>query len=388
MRLPDETPATIGLVQMKNGTSAWRVFYPMDYLHKRGYPVAYGINGDAETSGMIQDADLVVMHRLAWRPEDQWKALKWRELLHSNGKALAYEIDDDIITEAIIERIHHTNIGEYTDEQIDMERRQHLFAIQISDGIICSTEHLAAIVRKITDRPVIVVPNALDLHRFQTTLSWEGVQPGRAPRIGWIGGNRPDRDAENLAYAWNRIARRYPEVRFLVGGYPLPALMAAVPPERLDHIPWRPIEAYPRTFAHLDVGCAPLNDEPFNRSKSFIKAMEYAAAGAAVCVSPVGYDGLIRGGENGLICQSADDWTEALSFLLDNPDARQVLANNLLEEVREKHSLEANAWRWPEAWATIVADFRMRLISSRRGGGSTLPRRMEYDITTSPVLRV
>jgi glycosyltransferase involved in cell wall biosynthesis len=360
----------------------------MDYLHKRGYPVAYGINGDAEASGMIQDADLVVMHRLAWRPEDQWKALRWRDLLHSNNKALAYEIDDDIITEAILERIHLTNRGDYTDEQIEVERRQHLFAIQISDGVICSTEHLASIVRKITDRPVIVVPNALDVQRFQTTLGWEGTIEGRPPRVGWIGGNRPNRDAEALALAWNRIARQNREVRFLVGGYPLPVLMDAVPPHRLDHIPWRPVAAYPRTFAHLDIGCCPLNDEPFNRAKSWIKAMEYAAAGAAVVASPVSYDGLIVDNATGLIARTADDWTAHISHLLEYPDKRRYLAESLLKEVQEKHSLEANAWRWPEAWAAIVADFRVRLLNTRRGGGSTLPRRTEYDVATSPVLRV
>jgi glycosyltransferase involved in cell wall biosynthesis len=389
MRSPKQTPATLGLVQMKNGTAAWRVFYPMDYLHARGYPVAYGMNGDPDTSTMIDQADLVVMHRLAWRPEDQGKALEWRRILHANNKAMCYEVDDDILTPAIIERIHHTNLGDYTDEQIDSERRQHLFAIQLCDGVIVSTERLAEICREVTDRPVIVVPNSLDVHRFQLILGIEPKEPPEAPpTIAWIGGNRPDRDAEALGVAWNRISRAYPGVRFRVGGFPLSALVNSVPPGRVDYIPWRPIEAYPRTFANIDIGCAPLNDEPFNWGKSEIKAYEYAAAGAAVCVSSVTYGDLIRHGETGMVCTTADEWTSALAFLLDNPDLRRRMASTLFQEVQGKYSLSANAWRWPEAWNQVVSDFRMRVISSKRGGGSTLPRRMEYDIVSNPVLRV
>ena len=390
MRKPSETPATVGLVQLNNGTAAWRIFQPMDYLHARGYPVGYGINGDMEASASIEHANLVVLHRLAWRAEDQWKALAWRQLLHNNDKALVYEVDDDILTPAIIERIHKTNLSDkvFTDDQIDLERRQHLFAIQLCDGVICSTERLAEICRQYTDRPVIVVPNAIDLGRFRAQVALEPpADPGAPPTVAWIGGNRPDRDAEDLALAWGRIARGYPDVRFRVGGYPLPVLCDAVPDGRLDYIDWRPIAEYPRTFANVTIGCAPLNDEPFNEAKSTIKAYEYAAAGSAVCVSPVGYGSLVRHGETGMVCRDADDWTAAIGFLLDHPELRHRMAENLLKEVREKHSLEANAWRWPEAWATIYTDFQERLSISRRGGGSTLPRRMEYDIPTSPVLR-
>lgn len=390
MRPPSNTPSTIGLVQLNNGTAAWRIFQPMDYLHALGYRVAYGINGDMGTSAMIHQADLVVLHRLAWRGEDQWKALKWRELLHGNNKALCYEVDDDLLTESIVERIHRTNLSDrvFSDEQIDYERRQHLFAVQICDGVIVSTERLADICRGLTDRPIIVVPNALDTDRFRRVLAIEGDRPaGSPPTVAWIGGNRPDRDAEALGLAWNRIARAYPDVRFRVGGFPLGALVNSVPPDRLDFIPWRPIAEYPRTFAHVDIGCAPLNPEPFNEAKSEIKGYEYAAAGAAVCVSPVAYGSLVRHGENGMVCTTADDWTSAIAFLLDNPDLRRRMAATLSEEVQGKYSLAANAWRWPEAWNTVSSDFRMRILSSRRGGGSTLPRRMEYDITTNPVLR-
>jgi glycosyltransferase involved in cell wall biosynthesis len=389
VRPPDRTPPALGLVQLNNGTSAWRIFHPMDYLNRRGYMTAYGINGDPRASALVADADLVIMHRLAWKPEDQGNALLWRRLLHGSGKALCYEVDDDILTESIVERIHSTTQLQKTDEEIHRERRQHLFAIQICDGVICSTEGLAEICRALTDRPVIVVPNAIDLHRFRLVTS---VEPPRSPSdpitVAWIGGNRPDRDAEALGIAWNRISRKYPSVRFRVGGYPLGALVNAVPPDRLDLVPWRPIEAYQRTFANVDIGCAPLNDEPFNRSKSSIKAMEYAAAGAAVCASPVAYSGLIQDGITGLVCRSEDDWTVAIQSLIEDPQKRELLAGNLLQEVESKHSLAVNAWRWPEAWATIVSDFRVRLLSSSRGGGSTLPRRMEYDNVSSPVLRV
>jgi len=361
----------------------------MEYLRKRGYPVAYGINGDSKASAQIQHADLVVIHRLAWKPEDRGNAFAWRDLLHRNGKALCYELDDDLISEAIIERVQKTNMREpLTNEQIDLERQQHIFAIALSDGVICSTEYLRQVCLQYTDKPVVVVPNAIDLQRFQLLLNIEAPTLDRPPTIAWIGGNRPDRDAETLAVAWNRIARKYPSVRFKIGGYPLPALLGSVPADRVSLIPWRSIDAYPRAFANIDIGCAPLNHEPFNLAKSPIKAMEYAAAGAAVVASPTVYSNILEDGRTGFICQTADEWTQALEFLLDNPDSRKKMAQALLEEVSARHSLQAVAGRWPEAWNAIMADFRLRQIKSEPRWGSTFHPSMGYHTTSIPAVRV
>lgn len=362
------------MVQLYNGTSAWRIIWPMEYLHRRGYPVMWGYNGELDTATNTKYADVVVMHRLTWLREDYYKALLWRDILHRDGKILIYELDDDILSPSVIDRIKRTNMWVKDDEQINTERQAHVFSVRICDAIICSTETLAIICRELTNKPVYIVPNAIDIDRFRSVMAQESGRPvGSPPTIGWIGGNRPDSDAIHLASAWARISRNYPEVLFTIGGYPLPILAGAVPPERLTLIPWRQIDAYPRAFANLDIGCATIAEEKFNESKSAIKAMEYAVAGAAVCASPLVYGQLIRHGQNGMLCQTTEEWYQALSTLLDYPEQRRTMAATLAWEVERDHSLAVNIHRWPEAWTAALADFRIRSVEGMGHVGMPVP---------------
>jgi len=70
-------------------------------------------------------------------------------------------------------------------------------------------------VREFTDKPVVVVPNAIDIAWWRRVQRLgHKITPGLT--IGWTGGSRPDRDIEQMVVAWGRIAARFPEVHFLV----------------------------------------------------------------------------------------------------------------------------------------------------------------------------
>lgn len=385
---PKYAPRALGMVQLYNGTSAWRIIWPMDYLKKVGYEVTWGFNQDKQTSTALADADVVIMHRLAWAPGDEGKAIAWRNMLHDSGKALIYDHDDDLITPDIISRVQKTlpPNSKQTPERIDLERRAHLFCISLCDGVICSTPNLAEKTRPLTDKAIIVVPNAIDLHRFSLVTSLESVVTDRPVTIGWVGGNRPDSDADDLATAWARIARLYPSVRFVVAGHPMPVLLNSVPPGQIHYLPPKPLDAYQRSYVNIDIGCCPLADEPFNRSKSPIKAWEYATAGAAVVASPTVYSSVIRHGENGLICDSAAEWIEALSALIEREDYRRHLQQNMFRRVEAEWSLEVNAHHWPEAWSSIMGDFCVRsVVGSAWGPPTPRSHATSYDVPVAPV---
>lgn len=351
-------PMTATFIQQPNGCAAWRVCWPAYELSSRGYPVVFGYNGTPETAEMTRVAQLVVLHRSAWSVGDERNALAYRDLLHAEGKVLGYETDDDLYSEDVAARIRSTGDAELnarSDEQLEAERLARIFALRLADGVTTSTEALATVVRRFTDRPVLVVPNAIDLERFRMAIANYGRRTADSPlTIGWAGGNRPDVDAEKLGVAWGRIARRFPKVRFLVGGFPLGSLVRSVPEHRLTYIEKLPLSRYPATFSEIDIGCCPLSPSTFNVSKSPIKAMELAAAGAAVIASPTVYGAFIRPGVDGLIADSADDWEWAIAQLVENPGRRQLLAANLLERVEAEHSLAGTVHRWPGAWSTIV----------------------------------
>lgn len=353
-------PRVLALIQQLLGSASWRIAWPFAELQRQGYPCAWGWNDDPATSAKIADADLVVLHRSAWKPGDELKALMWLELLHRGGKALVMECDDDLFSPAItdLQLQPDLKLGKSL-EQLEQERAANIFALRLVDGVTCSTPHLAEVCHGFTDKPVVVVPNAIDLPRFRAALSgYRRATPGLT--IGWAGGSRPDRDALELATAWSRIAQRFPDVTFVVAGHPLHVLIDAVPGDRVRVLPHLPLDLYPRNYREIDIGCCTLADVPFSRSKSFIKALEYSAAGAAVVASSTVYGDLIEQGVDGAIVNSAEEWYGALAGMVLNQGWRLATRDSLLRKVERDHALQANVHRWPEAWMEILADFDSR----------------------------
>jgi glycosyltransferase involved in cell wall biosynthesis len=364
------SPRVLALVhpEMMAGCTAWRIAQPFSELHRRGYPVGWCAVGDARSADWLRDADAVVMARLEWAPEQDWVADRWVALMHGLGTTVIYETDDDLYSEESIDRIRVTGDPAQANkpqELMERERQARILPLALSDGVTVATPRLAEVVSRFTDKPVIVVPNAIDLPRFRAGVEKYGpkrgaLDPDRPLTIGWAGGNRPDEDARHLAVAWTRIANRYPDVRFLVGGYPLGVLLRSVDADRLTLRPKETIERYPGLMAEIDILCCPLEANTFNASKSPIKALEGAAAGSAVLASPTVYRHLIDHGEDGLICTNADDWEASLSWLIEDRARRRHFADRLLQKVESLHSLQANAHRWPAAWSHLVADYTAR----------------------------
>lgn len=348
-------PAVLALVQELRATAAWRIAWPFAELQRIGYPALWGWNNDPAASAAIEQADVVILHRSSWLPGDEDKALAWRDLLHRNGKALILETDDDLYSGAIIDLQLQPDldIGKSL-AQLEAERQTNIFALRLVDGVTVSTPHLAEVCRGFTDKPVAVAPNAIDLPRFRAALAGSTRQTAGLT-IGWAGRPRPDRDARELAVAWRRIATRFPDVTFVLAGYAPPVLARSVPAGRLRILPNLSLDFYPRNYAEIDIGCCTLADEPFNRSKSPIKAMEFGAAGAAVVASPTVYGDFLTDGEDGLIAATADEWEDHLARLVKFRARRESLALMLLNRVERDHTLAANVGNWPAAWASILA---------------------------------
>lgn len=286
----------------------------------------------------------------------------WFASLRKSGKLAVFDADDDVFTSAETYRRVELNWTEGKSfERLEEERSERIWAMQQCDGVTVSTQRLATIVRTFTSKPVIVVPNAIDLPWFRGIVQKTKRQvPGLT--IGWAGGRRHDRDVEEMAEAWGRIAARYPDVTFVVQGHQPEVITQLVSSERIVSLPWMSLESYPAGLAQIDIGCCAVADTPFNRPKSNIKAMEYAAAGAAVVASPTLYGSLVENGSSGFIAESVDDWESGLAELIERPALRSMMARRLLKLIEKRHALAVNLHRWPSAWAEIAEAARVRLV--------------------------
>lgn len=352
-------PSVLALAKSQDGPTLWRVLQPITALEKVGYPCGWDLTHNPLIGEISPLFDGYLLPRFSWMPEHRRIAEQWFASLKRAGKFVVYDADDDVFTSQETHRRVELNwTGGKTFERLEAERWERIWAMQQCDGVTVSTQRLATIVRSFTDRPVIVVPNAIDLRWFRGVVaSCQRQIPGLT--VGWAGGRRHDRDVEQMAEAWGRIAARYPDVRFVVQGWVPPVILEHVGRDRLAILPWMPLETYPAGLAQIDIGCCAVADTPFNRAKSQIKAYEYAAAGAAVVASPF-YEPLIESGWCGWIARTADEWTAALADLIERPSFRPIMAKRLLKTVERKHSLDGNLWRWPAAWATIQESARVR----------------------------
>jgi glycosyltransferase involved in cell wall biosynthesis len=356
-------PSMLALVASLEGPALWRILQPFTALERLGYPCGWDMTTNHAVGVIAPAFDGYVLSRMSWDVADRPIADAWLRRLRADGKLVVYDADDDLFSPAATDHLLAAGLASgKTRATLEAGRAARIWALRQADGVTVSTEHLAAIVGAYTERPVIVVPNAIDLPWFRRVVAATSRRtPGLT--IGWAGGQRADDDLAAMAEGWGRIAARYPDVTFVVAGY-RPAIIAArVPAERLVVLPWRPVERYPSSFREIDIGCAAMAPSAFNAGKSTIKAMEYAAAGAAVVASSA-YGQLVEHERSGLIADDSDAWTEQLAALVERPALRAILARRLTRHVERHCSLAGNLRTWPDAWRAIAESARAeRLVA-------------------------
>jgi glycosyltransferase involved in cell wall biosynthesis len=355
----------LAMIEDMDGCALWRVLNPVEELKRQGYEdIEWGSHKNPLMTYVFHEAwwrehqyDAVILPRKHWATDDQWKADRWFESLHKLNISVIYEIDDDLFSEDFEERLVTTK--GYTDEKARKRRGDIMHTIRRCDGMTVSSQRLATMARQYVDIPIQVVPNYIDLRWFKRMQkSGQRDQNLTSLTIGWAGGARPDEDVEQMAKAWGILAEKYPHITFVIMGYFPRVFYKYVPEERIATIEWMPILTYPVGMLNIDIGCCPLQDTIFNRAKTYIKAMEYAASGAAVVASPTVYGQLIEHGKDGYIAHSVDDWVKYLSALIEDYRHRHDMSKKLLAKVRKYHSLETQAWRWVHAWTELVREHR------------------------------
>lgn len=126
-------------------------------------------------------------------------------------------------------------------------------------------------------RATWVLPNAVDALPPLAAPSGHGD----ALRIGWAGSAGHADDLRAVMPALRAMLHGLPGASLaIMTRETLRPLFDWVPPERLDFRPDADLGTYLHFLSTLDVGLAPLSDTPFNRGRSDVKFLEYAAAGA------------------------------------------------------------------------------------------------------------
>jgi len=226
--------------------------------------------------------------------------------------------------------------------------------MDLADALITSTPFLYDFYKnKYPNKPIYLVRNAVDLQYFGMRKD----KSGAFPTVGWVGAT-PWRssDLETL----NPFVGEFIEknnLRFHHSGSiinaPTVQEQMGIPVKNFSSQPMKPILTYKELFNRIDIGLVPLNEVEFNRAKSFIKGLEYAAAGIPFIAEDMEeYSYLHNEYGIGRVAKTKDQWLSHLEDL-KNPKTRNLERQNNYKLVKQFHSMEVRGEDWDKVYREI-----------------------------------
>lgn len=260
--------------------------------------------------------------------------------LQRNGVEVVVELDDDF--RAVSPRnhafalVHPARSPESNWRWLDK-------VLEHCDRLVCTTPNLAKRYGRYCDTSVVAnyVPA-----RF---LDVEVPRPATTT-LGWAGAVLTHPDDVQVAARGTRDALRATGARFRAIGPPN-GVSRALGIADIEATGWVPIEDYPKSVAAIDVGIAPLEDSTFNKSKSWLKPLEYAALGVPFVMSPREDYVRLHNLGIGRLAEKPGEWKWHLRQLLADPElrAKEAAANRALVRTLGL-TIEDRCEEWWAAW--------------------------------------
>lgn len=300
-----------------------------------------------------EQVDAVIVER-GWRADiDVLHAENLVKTVKRAGARLIYILDDNLLDP-------HPDLA--TEPQLARVRSIVRLFVREADGIIVSTEPLKSRLRQLNDR-IRVVSNSLDERLFRPSVLCRRSQ-GKRLRLGYMGTLTHLPDLMEVLPALRAIFRTYGHrLEFeLLGVSADPRLPRLLGKNVRTRLLQPPNVRYPDFLSWMtenldwDLAIAPLVGHVFNVYKSDIKLLDYGicyipAVYSCVCA----YESSVRHHVTGcLAANRTDNWTEELSYLIEDDVARRHMGENAYEYVLGYRTLAQTASQWEETIMNLI----------------------------------
>lgn len=183
----------------------------------------------------------------------------------------------------------------------------------------------------------IINPTTLDTDHLHNQVRDQHA-PGR-PIIGWTGTHSTLRHLDLIWPVLERLEQEGHAFEFRVISNQPPTYSGL---KSLTFTPWRK-DTEINDLVQFNVGLMPLVDDPWARGKCAFKALQYMSLGMPALVSPVGMNTeVVTEPSNGFICDSPQEWYDALQKLLTNQDLRAQQGSAARRTIVERYSVASN----------------------------------------------
>jgi glycosyltransferase involved in cell wall biosynthesis len=312
----------------KGGVHHHRIAEPLRVLASHGVTASHGVQLDDE---ILSTVDTVLVHTL----HDERNSYAWELLAKADSHRLVIDIDDWMWRPDWQPFREH-----YRPEVLDRMFRN----VEISHIVTTPSPVIAEYLTRLNAN-VHVVPN--------TVPDWltRWPMPQRPmPIVGYQGSSSHIRDwPPSQQRALGRFLVDHPDWGVHIYGA---TGEVEGPPGRTWATGWfASVSDYYRALS-MDVGIGPLADTPFNRAKSSLRAVEYAALGVvAVLPDLPPYRGWVEDGVTGRLVRTHQTMRGVLNEVAADDDHRQAMASAARERALQ-WTTEASIQEWVRAWAS------------------------------------
>jgi glycosyltransferase involved in cell wall biosynthesis len=325
--LPD-LPYVFGWQADYAGCGYYRVELPVkEYLRQGGR----GAHSTEVSPEIYEQADVIVGQRVLGPPATE----AWKQWCDKADKLCVFEIDDDLFN------IDPSNVAytSYTPPYLANIKAN----IECAHVVTVTTAKLANMLSCLNSN-IHIVPNRVP----EWLTDWTRPRTEELT-VGWAGSISHVMDWDDPAPQIGRFLQRNPEVKFHAVGGVFPS-MVKWPRTQIRSTKWVDgVEGYYKVV-DFDIGVIPLKPHLFNQSKSYIKALEYAALGIPAVVSDAGtYSDFVDQGKTGYLVQYDHEWSSILRDLANNPVKRHKMGYEARLKAK-KHTIEGNLGSWLKPW--------------------------------------
>lgn len=308
------------------------------------WEIEWGIKNRQLDTAAVERADLILLHRFT----PGLLPLSALDAIFKLGKPVVYE-SDDLLNEIPADH-PEAAAGASWKEGIE-------HSVRHAQAVVVSTPFLAEKYRQLNSN-VHVLQNYLDYDIFQRPVPLK--EKGEQIIIGLLGSSIQPSNFALVNQALHTICERYGDkVRIDFVGWHCPQGWEHHPNARFISF----IHEYEKYAMQLkemawDIALIPLAHDEYNQCKSFVKWLDYSAAGIVSIFSDVSvYNAVVTHEQTGLLMpNSGQAWLDAIVSLIESPQRRHELATCAQQEVAAHFGLKQHVHLYNETYSSFIAD--------------------------------
>jgi tetratricopeptide (TPR) repeat protein len=273
---------------------------------------------------LLRLADVLVMQFI-----HNWDWFPMMDLRRADGHATVYEVNDNFYD---VQPWNPAASG-WRDQSLRAECEKYVAA---ADALQTSSDFLANLFKPIA-RKTAVFANQLP------QISPLEAPAARPLTIGWGGSVGHLADWYAIAPILQKWLNDRPDVHLAVMTNDFARSFIDLPEDRYHFTPPSSLADYLKFLKSLDIGIAPLLPTGFNRGRSDVKFLEYAAAGIpGIYANLDPYQKSVIPGQNGFLYSTDQELGQHLDALESDPDLRARIRSEAYSYVSRERMLEGH----------------------------------------------